>query len=103
MRLAASRAVAVETPRGWRLGKQQRRHKIDLIVALAMSAWAAVQGQSEPSVVTPADPAWDLAWGMGDAHRRECLISNEVDDSLCPDRGHISVPLPFADRLKLAA
>jgi Phage Terminase len=69
MRLAASRAVAVETPRGWRLGKQQRTHKIDLIVALAMSAWAAVQGQSEPSVVTPADPAWDLAWGVGDAAR----------------------------------
>jgi hypothetical protein len=44
MRLAASRAVAIETPRGWRIGKDKQTHKIDVIVALAMSAWAAVQG-----------------------------------------------------------
>jgi phage terminase large subunit-like protein len=49
MRLAASRAVAIETPRGWRIGKQQQTHKIDLIVALAMSAHASVKSQSESS------------------------------------------------------
>ncbi len=48
MRLAASRAVAVETARGWRISKEKASHKIDVIVALAMACHAAVQGSSEP-------------------------------------------------------
>jgi hypothetical protein len=48
MRLAASRAVAVETSRGWRISKEKQSHKIDVIVALAMACHAAVQGSSEP-------------------------------------------------------
>jgi phage terminase large subunit-like protein len=56
MRLAASRAVAIETPRGWRIGKQQQTHKIDLIVALAMAAHAAVKSQSESSYLS------DMSW-----------------------------------------
>jgi phage terminase large subunit-like protein len=47
MRLAASRAVAVETPRGWRIAKEKQAHRIDVIVALAMAAWAAVQAQAK--------------------------------------------------------
>ena len=47
MRLAISRAVAVETSRGFRIGKDKQRHKIDVVVALAMAAYAAVQGQNE--------------------------------------------------------
>jgi phage terminase large subunit-like protein len=46
IRLAISRAVAVETPRGWRIGKDKQSHKIDVVVALAMAALAAVQTQS---------------------------------------------------------
>ena len=49
MRLAASRAVAVESARGWRITKEKQSHKIDVIVALAMAAYAAVQGQNESS------------------------------------------------------
>jgi len=30
--------VVVETPRGWRIAKEKARHKIDLLVALAMAA-----------------------------------------------------------------
>jgi phage terminase large subunit-like protein len=48
MRLAVSRAVAIETPRGWRIGKEKGSFKIDSVVALAMSAYAAVQSQAEP-------------------------------------------------------
>jgi phage terminase large subunit-like protein len=47
MRLAISRAVAVETSRGWRISKATQSHKIDVVVALAMSAHAAVQQQGE--------------------------------------------------------
>ena len=47
IRLAISRAVASETPRGWRITKQMQSHKIDVVIALAMAAHAAVQGQAE--------------------------------------------------------
>ena len=47
MRLAASRCIAIENSRGWRIAKEKQSHKIDVIVALAMAAYAAVQGQNE--------------------------------------------------------
>jgi hypothetical protein len=41
-----SRAVALETTRGWRIAKEKASHKIDVVVALAMAALGAVtQGQ----------------------------------------------------------
>jgi hypothetical protein len=49
MRLAISRAVAVETSRGWRIAKEKQSHKIDVVVALAMSALAAVRSQGAGS------------------------------------------------------
>jgi phage terminase large subunit-like protein len=42
MRLAASRAIAIESPRGWRIAKEKQSHKIDVIVALGMAAHAAM-------------------------------------------------------------
>lgn len=47
MRLAISRAVAVETPRGWRISKTNQSHKIDVVIALAMACHAAIQGKAE--------------------------------------------------------
>ena len=64
IRLAISRTVASETPRGWRIAKQTQSHKIDVVVALAMAARAAVQGQSE-SYYNTNYSAWvgdDLDW-----------------------------------------
>ena len=49
MRLAVSRAIIVESSRGWRLDKLKQQHKIDVIVALSMACLAAVRGQAEPS------------------------------------------------------
>jgi phage terminase large subunit-like protein len=48
MRLSISRAVIVESSRGWRLDKLKQAHQIDVIVALSMACLAAVRGQSEP-------------------------------------------------------
>ena len=48
MRAAASHATAIEGPRGSRIGKTNPRHKIDVIVALAMAAHAALQDQGKP-------------------------------------------------------
>jgi len=49
MRLAVSRAVAVETPRGWRISKATASHKIDVVIALAMSCHAAVSIGGAPA------------------------------------------------------
>jgi phage terminase large subunit-like protein len=47
MRLSVSRAIIVESSRGWRLDKLKQSHKIDVIVALSMAALAAVRGQEK--------------------------------------------------------
>jgi phage terminase large subunit-like protein len=57
MRLAVSRCVAIESPRGWRIGKDRSAFKIDVIVALAMSCLAAVQGQND-SLYDSTMAAW---------------------------------------------
>jgi phage terminase large subunit-like protein len=49
MRLAVSRCVAIETARGWRITKEKQSHKIDVIVALGMAAWAAVANSRDLS------------------------------------------------------
>lgn len=47
-----SRAVALETSRGWRIAKEKQSHKIDVVVALAQAALGAVRDQlSEPSIL----------------------------------------------------
>ena len=43
LRLAISRAVAVEGSRGWKISKEKASHKIDQVVALAMACHAATQ------------------------------------------------------------
>lgn len=52
LRLAMQRAVAVETPRGLKITKEKAAHKIDVVVALAMAALGAVQGQREPAILS---------------------------------------------------
>jgi hypothetical protein len=55
IRLAISRAVAKENPRGFQITKEKSSHKIDVVVALAMSAYAAVtRAQVKP--VKPVSP-----------------------------------------------
>jgi phage terminase large subunit-like protein len=50
LRLAVSRAIAVETARGWRITKEKSAHKIDVVVALAMAAHAAVHLRGDESI-----------------------------------------------------
>jgi phage terminase large subunit-like protein len=47
MRRAVSHTVGMETPRGWRIGKDKQAHKVDVVVALAMASFAAVRGKGE--------------------------------------------------------
>jgi phage terminase large subunit-like protein len=66
MRLAVSRAVAIETPRGWKISKSVASHKIDIVVALGMAALGAVGTASKkpPMAVHP------------DVLRRSAMIRN---------------------------
>lgn len=50
IRLAVSRTIALETPRGMRLAKEKSSHKIDVVIALAMAAHAAVAEARVPDV-----------------------------------------------------
>ena len=70
MRLALSRCVATETPRGWRIAKEKVSHKIDVIIALAMAAYAAVQGASTSGY----DRTWS-GW-QDEADRQEGVDQN---------------------------
>jgi hypothetical protein len=64
VRQAIGHAVARETPRGWRLAKEKASHKIDVVVALAMAAHAAVEQQtSGRSFAWIAGEAYDLDSG----------------------------------------
>ena len=56
MRLAASRAVAIESARGWRIAKEKQSHKIDVIVALGMAAWAALDAARFEQVIPMGSP-----------------------------------------------
>jgi hypothetical protein len=47
IRLAVQRCVVVESSRGMRLAKEKGSHKIDIVVALAMAALAAVEVLSD--------------------------------------------------------
>ncbi|MDI3561292.1 terminase TerL endonuclease subunit [Bradyrhizobium sp. Arg816] len=48
MRTSISQAIAIETPRGWRIAKEKQKHKIDVVVALAMASLAAVKQEMMP-------------------------------------------------------
>jgi phage terminase large subunit-like protein len=67
IRLAVSRAIALETSRGWKISKEKAAHKIDIVVALGMAAHAAVASQGECTY------DWTMAWvsGPDDAPTRE--------------------------------
>jgi phage terminase large subunit-like protein len=43
MRTCASHASAVQSSRGWRIGKEKTSFKIDVIVALAMASLVAIE------------------------------------------------------------
>lgn len=52
VRRAVAHAVAKETARGWRIAKEKASHRIDVVVALAMAAHAAVEAiASDPPAI----------------------------------------------------
>ena len=68
MRLAISRAIASEGSRGWKIDKAKQAHKIDVVIALGMAAYAAVQSQGELPPLLPYDQ-WAGDGGADDWYR----------------------------------
>jgi phage terminase large subunit-like protein len=75
IRLAISRAIALETSRGWRITKEKTAHKIDVVVALAQAALGATtEGQTSLNAQEWTNfgvglGAWNQHWN--DIWRRE--------------------------------
>jgi hypothetical protein len=85
IRLAMQRAVAVETSRGLKISKEKASHKIDVVVALAMAALAAVENPAlervdlAPSVLTrtggqESGQIGQTTWNPGRSRYRRTVI-----------------------------
>ena len=62
LRLAVSRAMAVETSRGWRIAKAKTSNTIDIVVVLAQAALGATEQGTQVQI--------PVAWGQWlDQHR----------------------------------
>jgi phage terminase large subunit-like protein len=75
MRLAISRAVAIEGARGWRIAKEKQSHKIDVVIALGMAALAAVQSPGESTY------PYSLDWVDGDADEKSANKADKKADN----------------------
>jgi hypothetical protein len=97
MRLSISQAIAVETPRGWRIAKEKAKHKIDVVVALAMASLAAVKQQPMPG------------WGIFEHYRRQSeAVTNgkPTAPTLQQEHGHYGfmqgiAPKPIGDAVRI--
>jgi hypothetical protein len=82
IRLAVSRAVAIEGQRGWRIGKDKQTHKIDVVVALAMPALAAVKREADSGIYPLS--VWMAANGTIPEAALDLDGSREWRDKRCP-------------------
>jgi hypothetical protein len=62
IRLAVSRAVAVEGSRGWKIAKDKQSHQIDIVIAMGMAALACVKGQAKPGFDPTYSGFQDVDW-----------------------------------------
>jgi hypothetical protein len=74
MRLSVSQAIAVETPRGWRIAKEKAKHKIDVVVALGMAALAAVKQKPV------------AGWGVLEFYRRQAEAVNKAPPTVLQEQ-----------------
>lgn len=96
-RSAFAHAVAVETPRGIRIAKEKRSHKIDLAVALAMAAVGGVKQGLEPKEAwggyIELPPSWQgLGWDFPTEHWQNLVEQGALEGVLKDMRG-VSRPI----------
>ena len=89
LRNAIAKTVAIESARGWRLGKAKQSDRVDPVIALAMSALATVQaGRPGPYEFIPM-PRPGAASQFGDIRGRRERESAAADAAA--DRGRNSL------------
>jgi phage terminase large subunit-like protein len=76
IRLAISRAVAIETSRGWRIAKEKASHNIDVVVALGMAALGAMDQSGERHHVIISELMGDKIYYDSRAARRSAYKSS---------------------------
>ena len=90
MRLAISRC-ALRTSRGWRIAKEKVSHKIDVVVALAMTALGAVlngrQSDSVMEYITRQLALESGKLGPGLCAKATCLKPLPADGAYWQSRG----------------
>jgi phage terminase large subunit-like protein len=88
IRLAVSRAVAVESPRGWRMPKEKASHKIDVVVvALAMATRAAVEPNMADAWIAYIKGLADRARGLQEPAER---APNPTDNAVAATYARIT-------------
>jgi len=89
IRLAISRAIAIEKTRGWHIGKYKQTHKIDIVVSLAMASLAAVRSQATAGFDMDT---YSLAYGDGtevpDADGARAFRQARLDEHILKFAGH---------------
>jgi hypothetical protein len=83
IRLAVQRSIAIETGRGWRIAKEKASHKIDVVVALALAALAAVEGIANES-------SWLI---MARGERRRRAAADEAAAARAATSGSPTIPV----------
>ena len=85
IRTSVSRAIALETTRGWRIAKEKSSSKIDAVVALAMAALAAVRkgevGQMRMGTYNPFSGDGRVHWKDPKPKERSRLQFTRIDEA----------------------
>lgn len=81
-------AVAVETPRGFRLAKEKTAKKIDAAVALSMANWGALAGKNVGYATIVKDPYENPYWDGSGGDPDEIYYDSD-QAYINPDTGYI--------------
>jgi hypothetical protein len=100
IRLAMSRTVAVETPRGVRISKSKASHRIDIIAALSFAALVAVrEGQFRYEITyRPPPPPPRGRWDERPAGDSSRLFPRGESIAAAEDRGAVQLGRTWSNR-----
>jgi phage terminase large subunit-like protein len=100
VRLAVSRCVALETPRGWKIAKERTSHKIDVVIALAQAVLGATQqGQAPAGIEFKSVPA-RRSGRFDESPSRDRLYARGQDIATEQDRAAARVSGRWSSRWK---
>jgi hypothetical protein len=102
IRLAVSRAVAVEGSRGWKISKERQSHKIDVVVALGMAALVAAQQGTSAGGGAAIGSYYGKAVSLEEYARRRRVVNGAPADPANPNPQSMPCTLVFPKPKPLA-